>query len=838
MNDEEKRIRRKLRDNFEHYALKCLKIRSKSGKVEPLVLNRAQKHIHALLEKQRGETGKVRAICLKGRQQGCSSYVGARFYHKVCYNFGIQAFILTHALDATQNLYKMAQRYYENTPTIVRPAVTTSNAKELIFGGLDSGYKLGTAENKSVGRSATIQLLHASECAFWNNAAEHAKGIFQAVPNAPGTEIIIESTANGIGNFFHEQWQKAEAGLSEFIAIFVPWYWQDEYTMEAPWDFIATEAENELKNLYGLTDEQLCWRRVKIAELSVSGIDGEKAFLQEYPCTAQEAFQTTGEDTYIDPSIVMRARKADVEKVGKMVIGVDPARFGDDRTAIIRRRGRVAYGLETYIKKDTMEITGIVHKMIEELLPTKVFVDVGGLGAGIVDRLFELGHRDVVVPVNAGSSPLDGRKYANKRSEMWGELKAWLSDGPVQIPDDDALHADLCGIRYKIDSNSRLVMEQKSEMKKRGIRSPDTSDALCFEAGTLIQTPLGKIRIENLKIGDEVSTPFGKTKICKTWISETSSLTTVTFSNGSELKGKGEHKIFTWNNGVCRMDALELTSDVEAYSRLGQLKWACLKPLLTKTKSSEFRPLVDTIVQTTKMRLSAFYIVAFGQKLMDLYQKSTIFITWMGIGATTTSQISNVFWQQTTKGSICWSDLKIRNTKKKTKEILMKRESRPQNGMHPQLELNGIKSMGNSHGSINCRTSLNVPFATTSLSLSLKEQNSAQGHADKKDATLNRKHCLKSVCGAIKRFWLTNIVKSRAAPSYVRTENVPTMKVYNLTLEKHNAYYANGILVYNCLTFAQPSSALESSSKTSKLAGRIMSNQKAITRARNMYGTL
>ena len=87
------------------------------------------------------------------------------------------------------------------------------NSKELIFGVLDSGYKLGTAENKSAGRSSTIQLFHGSEVAFWPNAAEHAKGIMQAIPDAFNTEAILESTANGVGNYFHQQWQKAEAGL-------------------------------------------------------------------------------------------------------------------------------------------------------------------------------------------------------------------------------------------------------------------------------------------------------------------------------------------------------------------------------------------------------------------------------------------------------------------------------------------------------------------------------------------------------------------------------------------------------------------------------------------------
>lgn len=409
-----------------------------------------------------------------------STYVGGRFYHKVTWNKGIQAFILTHALDATQNLYKMAQRFYENTPDAVKPQVTTSNAKELIFGLLDSGYKLGTAENKAVGRSATIQLLHGSEVAFWNNASEHAKGIMQAVPNAVNTEIILESTANGVGNFFHQQWQLAEAGLSEYVAIFVPWFWQDEYQIAVADDFIPTSEEQELQVLYGLSNGQIAWRRNKIQEFSVNGMDGVKAFHQEYPCVADEAFTLTGEDNYIDSQIIMTARKTEAEKYGKLLIGVDPARFGDDRTSIIRRQGRVAFGLESYSKKDTMEVVGLVHKIIETEHPFKVLVDVGGLGAGIVDRLYELGHRDVVVGVNAGSAALDARKYKNKRAEMWALCKEWLLDYPCQIPDDDSLHSDLSGVKYTFNSNSQLQIERKEDMKKRGIRSPDNADALCL----------------------------------------------------------------------------------------------------------------------------------------------------------------------------------------------------------------------------------------------------------------------------------------------------------------------------------------------------------------------
>lgn len=481
LSAEDKRIRALLRDDFVHYAQKCLKIRSKSGQIENFTLNKAQRYIHECIEKQRGQTGKVRALILKGRQQGCSTYVGGRFYHRTSHTFGCQTFILTHALDATANLYKMAQRYHANVPTIVKPQVSTNNTKELIFSKLDSGYKVGTAENKSVGRSSTIQLFHGSEVAFWNNASEHAKGILQAVPDEVGTEIILESTANGVGNFFHELWQKAESGLSEYIAIFVPWYWQEEYVRQVDESFEMYPEEVVLAETYGLSKEQIAWRRNKIVELSVSGADGEKSFYQEYPCNSVEAFQLSGEDNFIDADIVLRARKQpDIDSVGPLLVGCDVARFGSDRTCIIRRRGREAFGLETYVKKDTMEVVGILAQIIKNENPKRVFIDIGGLGVGCYDRLVELGLGDVVVGVNAGSSPLNGTAYFNKRAEMWGELKAWLKDEPCKIPDVDSLHADLCSLKYKIDSNSRLRIESKEDAKKRGIRSPDEADALCL----------------------------------------------------------------------------------------------------------------------------------------------------------------------------------------------------------------------------------------------------------------------------------------------------------------------------------------------------------------------
>ena len=109
-------------------------------------------------------------------------------------------------------LFEMTKRYYENLPQFVKPTIEKSNAKELKYSALDSGYKIGTAGNAEVGRGQTIQYFHGSEVGFWKNAGKLTKGIMQAVPNADDTEVILESTANGVGNYYHLQWKAAEKG--------------------------------------------------------------------------------------------------------------------------------------------------------------------------------------------------------------------------------------------------------------------------------------------------------------------------------------------------------------------------------------------------------------------------------------------------------------------------------------------------------------------------------------------------------------------------------------------------------------------------------------------------
>lgn len=469
---------KRLSSDFPLYANKALKVRSKSGAITPFELNRAQRFIHDRLEHQRQETGKVRALILKGRQQGCSTYVEGRLFWRTVFARGLRTFILTHEDAATANLFEMAQRFLEHLPEALKPSVDSQNAKELQFSALDSGYKVGTAGNKAVGRSSTVQLFHGSEVGFWPNADQHAMGVLQTVPDAKDTEVILESTANGIGNFFHAQWQMAERGESDYQAIFVPWYWQEEYRRKAHPEFRPSAEEAEYAQIYKLDIDQLSWRRSKIAELSVAGGDGLWRFKQEYPATATEAFITSGDDSLIKAETIVAARKGASEATGPLVVGVDPARFGADRTSIIKRRGRLAYDLESHKGKDTMEVAGICGRMLEALPVARMFIDVGGLGAGVVDRLRELGFGSRIEAVNFGEKATEPEKYGNRRAECWGLMAEWLKEQPVQIPDSDTLHSDLIAPKYKFDSNSRLMIERKEDIKKRGLASPDEADAL------------------------------------------------------------------------------------------------------------------------------------------------------------------------------------------------------------------------------------------------------------------------------------------------------------------------------------------------------------------------
>lgn len=492
LTERERQLRLRLRDDFAAYGRACLKIRPKDPRAgnQPLLLNAAQRYLHQRLEEQRATTGKVRALVLKGRQQGISTYIGGRFYWRTTHGKGIRTFILTHEQEATNNLFAMVERYHEHCPALLKPSTGASNAKELSFDKLESGYAVGTAGTKAVGRSQTIQLFHGSEVAFWPNAGTHFAGVVQAVPDLPGTEIVLESTANGVGGEFHERWQQAEAGIGDYIAVFIPWFWQEEYRRAVPEGFHLDDEEQAYMDAHGLDLEQMAWRRNKIAELK-----DPLLFKQEYPATAAEAFQMSGHDGFIKPEFVVKARKANLDGIGPLIIGADPKRFGNDRFSLAFRRGRKVLKVESRSDKiDNVAGANWLKQVIDTEKPARVFIDVGGQGAGVYDILVSWGepYSKIVVPIDFAGSPQEPDLHLpsgevrpgpfNRRAEMWMRSRDWLKEpGGADIPDSDSLQADACAPGYKYNANSYLLIESKEHMRDvRKIRSPDEWDAVAL----------------------------------------------------------------------------------------------------------------------------------------------------------------------------------------------------------------------------------------------------------------------------------------------------------------------------------------------------------------------
>jgi hypothetical protein len=488
----------RLRNDLPYFAEHALRLRPKIGPLEPFVFNAAQRKLHSIIEEQRNKTGRVRIVLLKARQLGISTYIGARLFHRTIYSPGWRTIIIGHEKRASTNLYQVVRRFWENMPDEIKPSVGVSNAEELIFDKQDSGYVVTVATSEGAGRSATAQGLHMSEVAFYPTLGEQMTALLQTVPDRDGTEVLIETTARGF-NEFHSFWRRCEAGGTEFQPVFLPWSLDPEYRRKPDAGFTMTAEEKTLATAFKLDPEQLAWRRTKLAQI------GADLFPQEYPLTPDSAFVASDFDSFIKPELVIAARKlTDVQPYGSLILGVDPASMGPDRTAIAWRRGHCIEKVVARKGLSTMETVGWVDQIIKKDNPVRVNIDVGGLGVGIVDRLYELGHRSWLVnAVNFGgkpvaSTPLDetgreGGGPANRRAELWMNLRTALEGGRFKLPDSDTLQSDICSCGYKYASDGKLLIESKQDMRRRGVPSPDEADAVVLATDGYDGPPPGRI---------------------------------------------------------------------------------------------------------------------------------------------------------------------------------------------------------------------------------------------------------------------------------------------------------------------------------------------------------
>ena len=193
-------------------------------------------------------------------------------------------------------------------------------------------------------------------------------------------------------------------------------------------------------------------------------------------------FPSSDDDVLIPYHLIEEAAARDIRLVEgiQAVWGLDPARFGSDRTALCKRSGPVVTDIVSWRQLDTMQTVGRVKAEYDALAPSdrprSIMVDSIGIGAGVVDRLKELGLP--VVAVNVAEAPALGLNYANLRAELWNRTKGWLEDRNCRIPANEHLIAELSAVRYSFTSSGKMLIESKDQMRKRGLHSPDLADAL------------------------------------------------------------------------------------------------------------------------------------------------------------------------------------------------------------------------------------------------------------------------------------------------------------------------------------------------------------------------
>ena len=191
-------------------------------------------------------------------------------------------------------------------------------------------------------------------------------------------------------------------------------------------------------------------------------------------------FPRMGDEQFISSEAAELAAKRNIEiALGTpKILGVDVARFGSDQTVFCRRHGRKVEPMLKFRGLDTMQVAARIIEEIKTNRPDVVMIDGVGLGAGVVDRCRQLGH-DVVEVISGASPDLENKDVVyNKRAEMWFRMREWLETG--DIPDDNELIDDLTNIKCFFDNKTRIQLEKKSDMKKRGLSSPDCGDALAL----------------------------------------------------------------------------------------------------------------------------------------------------------------------------------------------------------------------------------------------------------------------------------------------------------------------------------------------------------------------
>ena len=310
-----------------------LKVRSKKRGVVFMHPNRAQQEYSRKCTK--------RNIVLKARQLGMTTYVAARFFTQTITQPGTTTVQVAHNQESAEEIFRIVHRFWEHLPKATQQGAlvtSRSNVHQIVFPRLDSEYRVATAADPNAGRGLTIQNLHCSEVARWPRDGEEVlASLRSAVP--PEGEIVLESTPNGAGGVFYEEWQRAEE--TGYTRHFFPWWYEPSYAGDISKVALEplTGEEEELVKQFGLTEPQLVFRRMNRAQLR-----GLAA--QEFAEDAVSCFRASGECVFdletIDKAFLGCGEPLEVKDNRRLmtwwppqaakqyIVGVDPAGGGSE----------------------------------------------------------------------------------------------------------------------------------------------------------------------------------------------------------------------------------------------------------------------------------------------------------------------------------------------------------------------------------------------------------------------------------------------------------------------------------------------------------------------------
>lgn len=291
-----KEILQRLKTDFPYFAVSCLRIVNKKGKLVPLLLNKAQKRLHKVIRKIENDNKPLRLIVCKARQLGVSTFIQAYLFWKVWRDEHKQAVTVADEMGDARGLLNKCQLFLDYIPDFLRPETKYRTKNEIYFRVLDSSLGIDTANNESLGRSKTYQYVHISEAAFFGGKGEKAiLGLRQTIAFEPDTAIVIESTSNGMDNWYYEEVRRALENESEYGTCFLPWYLAAEYNRPGKKLTDLDDEEKKLVSELKLKHSQLRWRRYTIENNTQGSID---LFKQEYPSTLEESFLYTGHPVF------------------------------------------------------------------------------------------------------------------------------------------------------------------------------------------------------------------------------------------------------------------------------------------------------------------------------------------------------------------------------------------------------------------------------------------------------------------------------------------------------------------------------------------------------------